>query len=92
MKARILFFALIAGLFILGILQTTLRHIEFDIPWLPGETRHIWNIDAKINFEADGKPVIASLSIPSSQAGYTLLSHSASSPGYGLSFLKMFLS
>lgn len=88
MNARILFFALIAGLFILGILQTTLRHITFDIPWLPGETRYIWNIDAKINFEANGKPVIAALSIPSSQAGYTLLTHSASSPGYGLSFLS----
>lgn len=87
MNARILFFALVAGLFIVGISQTVQRHMAFDIPWLPGETRTIWNIDAKVSFEAKDEPVIASLSIPSHQAGFTQISHTASSPGYGLSFL-----
>ena len=88
MNARVFFFALVAGLFILGIFQTVQRHIAFDIPWLPGETRSTWNIDAKITFSAQGEAVIASLTTPKKQAGFTQLSHNAASPGYGLSFLN----
>tara|TARA_R110001592_G_scaffold272813_2_gene539630 strand:+ start:6924 stop:8462 length:1539 start_codon:yes stop_codon:yes gene_type:complete len=87
MNARIFFFTLVAGLFFLGIFQTVQRHLAFDIPWLPGETRSVWNIDAKIEFEATGRPVLASLTTPNSQAGYTQISQNAASPGYGLSFL-----
>ncbi len=87
MNARIFFFTLVAGLFLLGVFQTVQRHLAFDIPWMPGETRSVWNIDAKIEFEATGKPVLASLSTPNSQAGYTQISQNAASPGYGLSFL-----
>ena len=52
MNSRTFFFVLVAGLLLLGIFQTVQRHVAFDIPWLPGETRTIWNIDAKIDFEA----------------------------------------
>jgi len=88
MNPRIFFYTLVAGLFVLGLFQTVQRHLAFDIPWAPGETRTIWNIDAKIDFEANGKPVVASLTIPNAQAGYTQLSQNAASPGYGLSFLE----
>lgn len=87
MNARIFFFLLVAGLFTLGLAQTIHRHIAFDIPWLPGETRTIWNIDAKIDFVADDREVIVSLTTPKVQADYLQLSQNAASPGYGLSFL-----
>lgn len=87
MNARFFFFALVAGLFTLGIFQTVQRHMAFDIPWLPGETRTIWNIDAKVDFKAMGDPVMATLTTPNSQAGYTQISQNAASPGYGLSFI-----
>ena len=87
MNAKIFFFALVAGLFIVGMSQTIQRHLAFDIPWLPGETRTIWNIDAKIDFEAKGEPVLATLTTPAHQAGFTQISQNASSPGYGLSFI-----
>lgn len=88
MNARIFFYALVAGLFLLGIFQTVQRHLAFDVPWFPGETRTIWNIDARIDFNAQGKAVIASLTTPKPQAGFTQLSQNAASPGYGLSFLN----
>ncbi|WP_028864363.1 inactive transglutaminase family protein [Psychromonas aquimarina] len=88
MNARIFFYLLVAGLFTLGLSQTIQRHVAFDIPWMPGETRTIWNIDAKIDFEADGREVIASLTTPKVQAGYLQLSQNAASPGYGLSFIE----
>jgi len=87
MNARIFFYTLVAGLFLLGIFQTVQRHVAFDIPWMPGETRSVWNIDAKVEFDALEKPVLASLTTPNSQAGYTQISQNAASPGYGLSFL-----
>jgi len=87
MNARTFFFTLVAGLFLLGIFQTVQRHMAFDIPWMPGETRTIWNIDAKVEFEAKGEPVLASLTTPNTQAGFTQISQNAASPGYGLSFL-----
>ena len=88
MNSRTFFFALVAGLFFLGTLQTVQRHITFDIPYLPGATRTIWNIDAKITFDAQGEPVIASLTTPKEQASFTQMSQNAASPGYGLSFLN----
>lgn len=87
MNARTFFFVLVAGLMLLGISQTVQRHVAFDIPWMPGETRTIWNIDAKINFDANDGAVLASLTTPERQAGFTKISQNAASPGYGLSFL-----
>ncbi|MCW8996829.1 MAG: inactive transglutaminase family protein [Psychromonas sp.] len=88
MNSRTFFLSLIASLFFVGIFQTVQLHLTSGIPWLPGETRSIWNIDAKIDFNAQNQPVIASLSIPKRQAGFTQLSQNAASPGYGLSFLN----
>jgi len=88
MNSRTFFFTLVAGLFVLGLAQTLQRHFAFDIPLLPGEARSIWDIDAKITFDALDKPVIASLTIPKIQAGFTQLNQNAASPGYGLSFLN----
>ncbi|TEW56639.1 gonadoliberin III [Psychromonas sp. RZ22] len=87
MNSRIFFYTLVAGLFLLGIFQTVQRHFAFDIPWMPGETRTVWNIDAKIDFNALNEPVVASLTTPNSQAGFTQITQNAASPGYGLSFL-----
>lgn len=87
MKTKAFFYVLILSLLTLGIAQSVQRHVALGIPWLPGETRTIWNIDAKIDFIAQGEPVLASLTLPKVQAGFTQLSHNAASPGYGLSFL-----
>lgn len=67
---------------------TIQRHMTFDVPWLPGKTVTIWNVDAKIVFQAKGKPVLAKLTTPMTQSGYTQISQNATSPGYGLSFIN----
>jgi hypothetical protein len=88
MNSKYFFYALVTSLFVLGTYQTVHRHLALDIPWVPGENRTIWNIDAKIDFVAKAKPVLASLSTPKPQAGFIQLSQNAASPGYGLSFLN----
>ncbi len=87
MVSRRPFYIVVAMLFIVGLGLMIYRHMAFDVPWLPGEYRHIWSVEAKVEFDANDQPVVASLAIPSTQQGFTLVDESAASPGYGLSFV-----
>lgn len=86
MASRTPFYILVGLLFIAGISLTLYRHIVLEIPWLPGETRQTWSIEAKVDFDANGEEVIASLAIPGTQPGFTQLNQQTASPGYGLSY------
>ncbi|MGL4752726.1 MAG: inactive transglutaminase family protein [Aeromonadaceae bacterium] len=87
MVSRRPFYIVVALLFIFGLGLMIYRHMAFDVPWLPGEYRQIWSVEAKVEFDADEQPVVASLAIPATQPGFTLVDESAASPGYGLSFV-----
>lgn len=86
MASRAPFYALVLLLLIAGIALTMHRHLAYDIPWLPGETRTSWSIEAKVDFDAEGEEVIASLAIPGTQPGFTKLNQQTASPGFGLSY------
>ncbi len=88
MASRTPFYILVSILFLAGTALTLHRHIAFDIPWFPGEQRQTWSIEAKVDFEANGDPVTATLAIPNTQPGFTQLNQQTASPGYGLSFLE----
>ncbi|NHI01444.1 inactive transglutaminase family protein [Oceanimonas sp. MB9] len=88
MYSRKPFYLIVAALFLVGLALMLHRHFVYEVPWLPGEKRQIWSVEAKVEFEADGRPVKASLAIPGSQPGFTLMNESAASPGYGLSFVQ----
>ncbi len=88
MVSRQPFYLLVFLLFAAGVALVVYRHITFDVPWIPGETRQIWSVEAKVEFDAVGDPILASLAIPSTQRGFTFLNEQAASPGYGLSFTE----
>ncbi|MGO2090197.1 MAG: inactive transglutaminase family protein [Oceanisphaera sp.] len=88
MYSRKPFYIIVAVLFLAGLALMLQRHFVYEVPWMPGEKRQIWSIEAKVEFEAKGQPVKASLAIPGSQPGFTLMNESAASPGYGLSFVE----
>ncbi len=88
MTSKTPFYILVGLLFVAGIAMTIQRHLAFEVPFTPGVKRTVWSIDAKIEFNADGKEVLASLATPVSQPGFTLLHQNAASPGYGLSFIE----
>ena len=71
---------------IVGTLLVWYRHAAFDVPWLPGEKKQIWSIEAKIEFLAQNQPVKVSLAIPGDQPGFERLGEHTASPGYGLAF------
>lgn len=84
--SRLPFYLVVALLFLVGIGMSVHRHIEFEVPWLPGEQRQVWEIEAQINFIADGGPASVDLALPSTQEGYRVLTEHTASPGYGLHF------
>ncbi len=81
-------YLLVIVLLVAGTLLTWYRHAMFDVPWLPGEKRQIWSVEAQVDFVAFGKPVKASLAIPDSQPGFKRIGEHTASPGYGLAFVE----
>ncbi len=88
MVSRKSFYLLVALLACTGIGMTVYNNVVMGVPLTPGEKRQIWSIEAKMEFTATGEPVIASMAVAGTQKGFTLLSRTAASPGYGLAFIE----
>ncbi len=88
MTSRVPFYFLIAMLVIIGVSLSVMRHQDYGVPWTPSESRQVWDIEARIEFIASGGPAKVSLAVPLTQAGFTLVDDSASSSGYGLSYIN----
>lgn len=86
--SRTPFYALILLLLVVGLGMTWLRHKSHDVPWLPGEKRQVWSIEAKVDFVARGEPVKVSLAIPDTQTRFERIAEYSASPGYGLEFVE----
>jgi hypothetical protein len=71
-----------------GISMAVWRHIDLGIPWLTGEQRPVWMIEARVDFDAIGEPAKASLHLPSHPPGFRILTEQAASPGYGFSIIE----
>lgn len=83
------FYFLIFSLLAAGVALMWYRHTTFDIPWLPETQRKIWSVEAKVEFDANAKPVVVSLAVPDSQPRFERLSEHTASPGYGLAFVDV---
>jgi hypothetical protein len=82
------FFTILVLMALSGILIAVLRHFSTGTPYLPGQERSVWLVEARIDFEADGRPVTASLSLPDARMpGFELYQEQAASPGYGFVIL-----
>ncbi|TBW59498.1 gonadoliberin III [Marinobacter halodurans] len=88
MKSRYPFYIAIALLIFTGVGIATLRHFELGIPWLSGEERPVWLVEARVDFRANGDPVLVSLNLPDDPPGFHVLSEQAASPGYGFSIVN----
>ncbi|MDN3683599.1 inactive transglutaminase family protein [Vibrio sinaloensis] len=88
MTSKVPFYISVVLLIIAGIALSMFRHQTYGVPWTPGETRQVWDIEARIEFNAQDKPVKASLAAPGTQNGFTLIDESSSSPGYGVSYVN----
>ena len=77
-------FLMATGLLILaGMFLAVLRHYQLGVPWLPGQQKPVWLVEARVDFHAWGDPVTVSLNLPDAPPGFKVLSEQAASPGYG---------
>ena len=86
--SSLMFYLLVAAIVTAGLIMIIHRHWVYDIPLIPGESRTIWSLEAKVSFVAENGPVKVSLARPSDQQGFTLVRESGASPGYGLNFVE----
>lgn len=87
-RSRIPFYIAVLLLITAGISLAVWRHIELGIPWFSGQQEPVWIVEARIDFEGTGDPILASLNVPDSPPGFRILSEQAASPGYGFSIVE----
>ena len=87
-RSRIPFYVAVLLLIGAGISLAIWRHVELGIPWLTGEQRPVWMVEARVDFVGTGEPVLASLNIPDQPPGFSIISEQAASPGYGFSIVE----
>ncbi|WP_048306545.1 inactive transglutaminase family protein [Halomonas sp. PR-M31] len=85
--SRVPFYLLVGVLLVAGIAVTIYRHVAFEVPWVPGEQRQVWEVEAQVNFIAEGESAKVNLALPSNQEGFRILTENTGSSGFGLSFL-----
>ncbi|WP_163575762.1 UUP1 family membrane protein [Halomonas faecis] len=86
--SRLSFYLIVALLVTAGAALTIHRHVQFEVPWTPGEQRQVWEIQAQVSFIAGGGPAKVNMALPTNQHGYRILTEHTASPGYGLTFLE----
>jgi len=78
-------FLFIVGLLLLaGIATALFRHSEYRVPYLPGAAQAVWQVEARIEFEANGGNTQVLLTLPPDQPDFRLIGESTASAGYGL--------
>lgn len=88
MNQKRTFFTILALLALSGVLIAVLRHMVTGAPFLPGQEKSVWLVEARVDFVAAGDPVSASLGLPDAQTpGFELFEEQAASPGYGFTIV-----
>ena len=65
------------------------QHVTFDMPFLPGAQRVVWQVEAKVEYEPiPNTPATIDLVIPDVQPGFFQLSQTTASIGYGSSYIQ----
>ena len=85
---RVKLYWIVLVLVLAGLSLTWLRHTHMQIPLKPGKDTVVWLVEARVDFTASQRPVLASLSIPNNPPGFGIFNEQAASPGYGFSIVE----
>ncbi len=89
MNQKRTFYSILVLMALTGITVAVLRHLETGTPFLPGQEKSVWMVEARVDFVATGGEVTASLSLPDIRSpGFEQYDEQAASPGYGFSILE----
>ena len=84
MKGRFEFSLVVLFFILAGLGLVLYKHLALGIPLVREEATTIWNIEARIEFDAKGGPAQVELSLPDNQSGVRILDQSFASPSYGI--------
>ncbi|WP_049723016.1 UUP1 family membrane protein [Gilvimarinus polysaccharolyticus] len=84
---RLPFYLMILALLVVGFGTAWLRHIETDVPLMPGEQKPVWLVEARIDFYAQGNETTVRVDLPDHTPGFRLIREQAASSGYGFAVL-----
>jgi hypothetical protein len=66
-----------------GIATAVYRHDSYHIPLLPGTQQTVWQVEARVEYLAQGGPTQVFLTLPAEQSGLRLIGESSASSGFG---------
>jgi|SRR5690554_610605 len=84
---RLPFYLMILTLLVAGFGTAWLRHVETEVPFMPGEQKPVWLVEARIDFFALGGETTVRLDLPDNPPGFRLIREQAASSGYGFAVL-----
>ena len=64
MKARTQLYILVSILLFIGIGLTLYKYFALGFTLTPGETETVWQVQGRIQFEADGGPIKVIMTLP----------------------------
>ena len=83
MKQRGPFLFLVALLLVAGLGTATFRHNAYRIPLLPGTQQTVWQVEARVEYTAEGGSTQVLLTLPPEQNGFRSINESSASSGFG---------
>lgn len=85
-RGPFLFFVLL--LFLGGVGTAAYRHDAYHIPVLPGAQQTVWQVEARIEYLAQGGATQVYLTLPPEQPGFRVIGESSASSGFGFEVLN----
>lgn len=77
------FLFMVVLMVVAGLSAAQFRHQTYNVPWLPGAETQIWQVEARIEFDALDGPAQVYLALPPEQQGFAMVSEAAASSGWG---------
>ncbi|MCH9639756.1 MAG: inactive transglutaminase family protein [Betaproteobacteria bacterium] len=87
MQARTRLLVVVILTLCFGIGLILYKHLALGFPLLPYDKTFVWTIEAKIDFLAQGDPVIVTFTLPPEEPNLTFMEEDFASPDYGYSGL-----
>ncbi|MFW6093509.1 MAG: inactive transglutaminase family protein [Pseudomonadota bacterium] len=83
-RGPFLFFVIV--LFVGGVATALYRHEAYHIPFLPDAQQSVWQVEARVEYQAAGGPTQVYLTLPPEQPRFRFISGSESSASSGYGF------
>ncbi len=77
------FLFLVGLLMVAGLGTAMFRHDAYRIPLLPGTQQTVWQVEARVEYTADGGSTQVMLTLPPDQSGFRNIAESGASSGFG---------